>query len=61
MSVSLDAIWIAAGRCLLQKQEVIHMLYEDKYGNLKHPEEVEAMSPHEVEELGFHVFDKAIA
>ncbi len=34
------------------------MLYEDKYGNLMHPEEVESLSPHEIEEMGFHVFDE---
>lgn len=33
------------------------MLYEDMYGNLMHAEEVEALSPHEIEERGFHVFD----
>lgn len=36
------------------------MLYQDKYGNLKKPEEVEELSPHEIEELGFHVFDDNI-
>lgn len=34
------------------------MLYEDKDGNLMHPEEVEALSPCEIEERGFHVYDE---
>lgn len=34
------------------------MLYEDKFGNLMHPEDVEALSPYEIEERRFHVFDE---
>jgi len=33
------------------------MLYEDKYGNLLMPEEVEDMSPWEIDELRVHVSD----
>jgi hypothetical protein len=33
------------------------MLYEDKHGNLWQPEDVEALSPWEIDEGGFHVFD----
>lgn len=37
--------------------EVTTILYEDKEGILMRPEEVEALSPHEIEERGIHVFD----
>ena len=43
-----------------QMQEVIQMMYQDRNGNLRHPEEVEALSPHEIAEMGFHVFDESI-
>ncbi len=33
------------------------MLYEDKYGVLMLPEQVEELSPYEIEERRFHVFD----
>jgi len=33
-------------------------MYEDRYGNLMHPDEVDALSPHEIEERGFHVVDE---
>ncbi len=36
------------------------MLYQDKYGNLMHPEQVEELSPHEIEEKGFHVYDESL-
>jgi len=32
------------------------VLYEDKFGRMWHPDEVEELSPHEIEEMGFHVF-----
>jgi len=35
------------------------MLYEDRYGNLMLPEQVEELSPHEIEERKFHVFDES--
>jgi hypothetical protein len=31
------------------------MLYEDKYGNLLMPEQVEEMSPWEIDDLQIHV------
>ncbi len=33
------------------------MLYEDMNGRLMHPEEVESLSFHEIEERGIHVYD----
>ena len=35
------------------------MLYEDKKGNLIHPEKVESMSLWEIQEKGLHVYDEA--
>lgn len=34
------------------------MLYEDKKGRLLMPEEVEELSPWEIDELGIHIADK---
>ena len=34
------------------------MLYEDNDGNLLLPEEVEELSPFEIEERGFHVIEE---
>lgn len=31
------------------------MLYEDKFGNLLNPEEVDDLSPWEIEELRIHI------
>lgn len=31
------------------------MLYEDKFGKLWHPDDVEALSEYEIQELGFHI------
>ena len=36
------------------------MLYEDKFGNLMHPEDVEALSLYEIEERSFHLFDESM-
>jgi len=36
-------------------------LYEDKYGNLMRPEEVEELPLYEIEEKCFHVFDENLA
>ena len=33
------------------------MLYEDKFGNLMHPDEVEALSPWEIDDLKLHVYE----
>jgi len=33
------------------------MRYQDRNGDLMHPEDVKALSPHEIEERCFHVFD----
>ena len=33
------------------------MLYIDHKGTIMHPEEVEELSPHEIQERGFRVFD----
>ena len=35
--------------------QVMQMLYEDKYGNIRMPEEVEEMAIWEIEELEIHV------
>ena len=43
-----------------QMWEVILMLYEDKFGNLMYPEDVEALSPYEIEEKCFHVFEENV-
>ncbi len=34
------------------------MLFEDNYGKLWHPEEVNELSPHEIEERGIHVWNE---
>ena len=34
------------------------MLYEDRYGNLLMPEEIEALSPWEIDELGIHLMEE---
>jgi len=34
------------------------MLFEDIHGNLLHPEEVDKLSPWEIEERGIHVWEK---
>ena len=31
------------------------MLYQDRYGNLLHPDEVDELQPFEIEEKGIHV------
>lgn len=36
---------------------VMRMLYEDNEGRLVHPEELEEMSPFEIEERGIHLYD----
>ena len=36
-------------------QEVLTVLYEDKFGNLLLPEEVEEMAPWEIDELRVHI------
>jgi len=38
------------------KNEVIKMMYEDKRGRLLHPDDVDMLSPWEIEELGIHVY-----
>lgn len=37
--------------------EEVQMLFEDKEGNLMHPDEVDELSPWEIEERGLHVYD----
>jgi hypothetical protein len=33
------------------------MIFEDKHGNLLMPDDLDELSPYEIEELGIHVFD----
>ena len=38
-------------------EEVVRMLFEDSKGNLLMPEEVDELSPWEIEERGIHLAD----
>lgn len=40
--------------------EVITMLFEDQEGKLWHQEEVFELSPHEILEKGFHLFNERL-
>jgi hypothetical protein len=33
------------------------MLFEDNYGNIFHPDEIDELSPWEIEEKGIHVYE----
>ena len=60
--VWLSDWWVYAQSCN-RKLDVggeSKMLYQDKYGNIMHPEQVEELSPHEIEERGFHVYEGPI-
>jgi hypothetical protein len=39
------------------KKEVLPMLYEDNFGRLLMPSEVDELSPYEIEEKGIHIFN----
>ncbi len=41
----------------IREEEVIPMLYVDKYGNLMQPEEVDALPSYEIEERFIHPFE----
>ncbi len=34
------------------------MMYEDAYGRLWHPWDAEKLSPHQIEEIGFHINER---
>ncbi|MDD5087128.1 MAG: hypothetical protein PHV16_05245 [Candidatus Nanoarchaeia archaeon] len=43
---------------IFQVLGVIGILYEDKKGRLIHPDDVDALSPWEIEDLQLHVYDE---